>query len=190
MKIENFNNKIQQQISLLEEEYNNRKDSWNIPRDEALFLNMLIKIKKPKIILEIGTSYGYSTLFLAEAAHEINATVITIDINPEKTKIAKQNITNAGLLETVEFITQDANEAIKKLKENPEFIFLDGKKTDYLTQFNILQTKIKKPCLFAADNAIDLAKNMKEYLEFVRNQKNLQSVLIPIGNGLELTYVK
>ncbi|HIH42362.1 TPA: DUF1442 domain-containing protein [Candidatus Woesearchaeota archaeon] len=184
-----FPQNIQQQLLFIEKEYNNRENSWNIPREEGIFLNLLIKLQKPKIILEIGTSYGYSTLFLAEAAKKVNAKLITIDINPEKTKIARQNIEKAGLSEFVKFITDDANTAIQSLKEMPNFIFLDAKKTDYLFQFKYFEKHTQKSCRIAADNAIDLAKNMKDFLEYVANNKNLQTVLVPIGNGMQLSII-
>ncbi len=192
-QLNHFPEKVKQQLLFIEKEYNHRKDSWNIPYDEGIFLNLLVKTKKPKTILEIGTSYGYSTVFFAEAAAKVGAKLITVDINPEKTKIARENIEKAGLSSVVEFVTNDANIALKELLAKgvkPDFIFLDAKKTDYLQQFMLLEKSVLQPCVIAADNAIDLAENMKDFLDYLQQNSQLLHVIVPIGNGIALCYLE
>src|SRR3989344_5118119 len=171
-------------------------NAWSIPREEAQFLHALLKSLRPKTILEIGTSTGYSTIWFALAARAFGGKVFTIEHDPAKIKIAKENFRKAGAGKTIRILGGDANKILGnrgKLKIGGrrgamiDFIFLDGVKSEYLQQFKWVHPHLRRGGVVAADNAGDFAAQMKDYLKFVRTNKKLHTVFVPIGNGVELT---
>jgi len=160
---------------------------YNIPPETGEFFYMLVKIAKSKNILEVGTSNGYSTIWLAEASKQNNGKVTTIEISEHKVKMAMENFKRAKLDNTIKIIHGDALEEIPKLIAKFDFLFLDAIKEDYIDYFELAYPKLTKNAIIVADNAIMFEKYMKDYLSYVRNHKNLRSVLIPIGTGVEFS---
>ena len=159
----------------------------NITRDVGLFLNILVKATKATSLLEIGTSNGYSTIWLGLATQENNGQLITLEVDPRKVKLAKENLEKAGLANTVKLIEGDAKETLRMLEKEFDFVFLDAEKEDYLEFFHLIFPKLKIGGIIVADNVISHAEDLKEYVDFVRANPNTQSVLVPIGRGEELT---
>ncbi len=159
----------------------------NITPDVGLFLNILVKATKATSILEIGTSNGYSTIWLGLATQENNGQLITLEVDPRKVKLAKENIERAGLVKTVKLIEGDAKETLRILEKEFDFVFLDAEKEDYLEFFHLIFPKLKIGGVIVADNVISHAEDLKEYVDYVRANPNTQSVLVPIGRGEELT---
>lgn len=160
------------------EEFGKENRMFNIPKEAGEFLNLLVRIKKPKKILEIGTSNGYSTIWLGLEGDE----VVTIERDGEKRKLAKKNFEKAGL-KNIKIIEGDALEILPKLNEKFDFVFLDAIKKNYIKYFKLI--KFDKNAIVVADNI--LTHNLKEYCDFVR--KNYKSYLIKIGNGMEVTFI-
>lgn len=159
----------------------------NITPDVGLFLNILVKATKATSILEIGTSNGYSTIWLGLATQENNGQLITLEVDPRKVKLAKENLEKAGLVNTVKLIEGDAKETLRILEKEFDFVFLDAEKEDYLEFFHLIFPKLKIGGVIVADNVISHAEDLKEYVDYVRANPNTQSVLVPIGRGEELT---
>ena len=166
---------------------------WCIPGEEAQFLHLLITIARPKFILEIGTSIGFSTIWLASAANVYGGTVKTIEINEERMREAEQNFKKAKL-NNITFLKGDANTILRELKAPFNFILFDAGKEHYLEQLKMLENNgcIKAGTIVCADNAViqEDKKKMKlaEYLEYVRTSGKYQSSYIPFENGLEVSY--
>ncbi|MAG91692.1 methyltransferase [Candidatus Woesearchaeota archaeon] len=158
----------------------------NIPPDTGQFFHMLVLISKAKHILEVGTSNGYSTIWLAEAVKQNNGKVTTIEISEHKMKMALENFKRARL-DNINLIHGDALKEIQKLDEKFDFLFLDAIKKDYINYFKLAYPKLTENAVIVADNAIIFAEKMKEYLDHVRNSKDLKSVLVPIGTGVEFS---
>lgn len=159
----------------------------NITPDVGLFLNILVKATKATSILEIGTSNGYSTIWLGLATQENNGQLITLEVDPRKVKMAKENLEKAGLVNTVKLIEGDAKETLRILDKEFDFVFLDAEKEDYIEFFDLILPKLKIGGVIVADNVISHAEYLKEYVDYVRANPNTQSVLVPIGRGEELT---
>lgn len=170
-----------------------------ITRDTGIFYNMLLRIQKPKKILEIGTSFGYSTLWFAEAISK-NSKIITIEKNPKKIKFAKNNFRKAGVLNKIEIKEGIARDALiqlsrskSKTQERFDFIFIDADKEEYPFYFDICLPMLKEGGIIAADNIIfprRFKKHIKKYLNHINGVKNVQSITIPIGNGQEISFKK
>jgi len=147
-----------------------RREFRNVSRETGMFLNQLIKKYKPKNILEIGMSNGYSAIWLASAAEEINAKAAAIEIDENKISLAKENFKRAAL-KNINIIHGAALEIIPKLKEKYDFIFIDAVKSEYLKYLRLLIPKLNKPAVITAHNVISWKHKMLDYLEFVKQFK-------------------
>ena len=159
---------------------------YNISADTGQFFNILIRISKAKNILEVGTSNGYSTIWLAEAAKQNKGKVTTIEIAEHKVNMAAENFKKTKL-SNIKIVHGDAIKEIPKLKGKFDFLFLDAIKEDYINYFRLAYPKLTKSSVIVADNAIMFEKYMKDYLSYVRNHRNMRSVLMPIGSGVEFS---
>ena len=101
--------------------------------------------------------------------------------------MAGENFKLAKLDKTIRMVHGDALKEIPKLKGNFDFLFLDAVKEDYINYFKLAYPKLAKGAVIVADNAIMFEKYMKDYLSYVRNHRNMRSVLMPIGSGVEFS---
>jgi predicted O-methyltransferase YrrM len=153
-------------------------------------MNLLIKGAKAKTILEVGSSYGYSTVWLAEAVRETGGSVISLEIHPEKQKHARDSIERAGLLAFVDFQLDDARESLGKLTRAIDFVLLDLWKDLYIPCFDLFYPKLKPGALIVADNMIfpEVSREAAAaYQKHIRTKPGIQSLLVPVGFGLELS---
>jgi predicted O-methyltransferase YrrM len=154
------------------------------------FLHSLILARRPARILELGTSYGYSTLFLADAARQIGASVITMDLADYKQAEARANIERAGLGELVEFRLGDAVALIESDPGPFDLVLLDIWKDLYVPCLEAFHPKLSDEAIVAADNMIEPAAarlDARKYRAAVRALPDMQSALLPIGSGIELS---
>jgi predicted O-methyltransferase YrrM len=174
------------------EELNKRWDEFLLPIGPATgeVLNILIKEARCKTLLEIGTSYGYSTVWLAEAARATGGKVISLDIAPEKQDYARASLTKAGLADLVEFRHGDARDLLGAMRERIDFVLLDLWKVFYISCFDLFYPKLNPGAFIAADNMIlpeFSLEDTKKYQQHVRAKAGIQSILLPIGSGIELS---
>jgi predicted O-methyltransferase YrrM len=153
-------------------------------------LNLLVRQLKPKTILEIGTSYGYSTIWLAEAASAIGAKVITLELNPAKSRYARESLAKIGLAGVVDFRVGDALQLIAALPGPFDSILLDLWKNLYVPCFDLFYPKLSPGALIVADNMIHPEfdrQHAAQYRKHARSKPHIESLLLPIGSGLELS---
>ena len=177
-------------LKKMEEYSRSNSGVHSIPREEGEFFYIIVCLFKPRKILELGTSIGYSTTWLGLAAKEYGGKIKTVEINPDKVAIARKNFDEAGLSKTITVIEGDINKELEKMRGKFDFVFLDSEKKEYLKHFRMLFPHLRKGGLVAADNAGTHELQMRDYLWHVRNSKGLASVFVPIGNGVELTVKK
>ena len=181
-------NKILKEINIYATAHHNT--TWCVPWEEGEFLYKIVKEKKPKSILECGTSIGFSTLWLAAAAEEYEGVIKTIDIDEGRQNQAREYIQKAGL-ENVTFILGEVIKTVKEMQEQFDLIFLDCGKEHYLNIIPLLEKNncIQKGTIIVADNTkiIEGKKNEKliEYLTYLR--KNYVSKAIDMENGMEMS---
>jgi predicted O-methyltransferase YrrM len=174
-------------------------DEWLARRDEFLIsvgpatgqlLNILAKSIKAKTILELGTSYGYSTVWLAEAARATGGRLITIDKAANKQDYARSMLARANLTKQVEFRLGDALDTMAALTGPFDFVLVDLWKELYVKAFDLFYPKLSPGAIIAADNMI-LPENYREdalrYRKHIRSKPKIDSVLIPVGSGVELS---
>jgi predicted O-methyltransferase YrrM len=154
------------------------------------FLHSLILAKRPARILELGTSYGYSTLFLADAAKQIGGQLITMELADYKQAEARARMAQAGLSDVVEFRLGDAVAMIKADTGRFDLVLLDIWKDLYIPCLNAVYPKLSDEGIIAADNMIEPAMardDVRRYRAAVHTLPELQTTLLPIGNGIELS---
>jgi len=168
------------------------RDEFLLPvgPEVGAFLHALIIARQPKRILELGTSYGYSTLFMADAARAVGATVVTMELADWKQAHAREQMAAAGLSEVVDFRLGDAVAMIEADEGPFDFVLLDIWKDLYLPCFNAFYPKLSDEAIIAADNMIyppQAREDVRTYRAAVRAKADLQTTLLPIGSGIELS---
>lgn len=181
-----MNHSIQKLLNELENFGQKNKGYFNIPASTGKFFYNLALISKPKNILEIGTSNGYSTIWLSEAAKQNKGRVTTIEISDFKVKIAKENFKRSKL-NNIKIIHGDALKEIPKLDQKYDFMFIDAIKRYYIDYLRLAEKNLKKGSIIVADNAVMFKDKMKNYLNYVEKGKNYSSILVPIGTGVEFS---
>lgn len=156
----------------------------NITRDTGALLAVLVQTRSATAVLEIGTSNGYSTLWLAEAVQRLNGRVTTVERDEGKLALATHNFRRAGL-EAV--ITQLAGEASALLPTLPEegyqLIFLDSDRQQYQAWWSEIRRLLAPRGLLVVDNAISHQSEMQGWMAQVRRDPGFITALVPVGKG-------
>jgi predicted O-methyltransferase YrrM len=153
-------------------------------------VNTLIKEMKCRNLLEIGTSYGYSTIWLAEAARQTGGQVITLELRPAKAEHARGQLERAGLLSQVQMKIGDALKSLDELAGPFDFVLIDLWKDLYIPVFDRVYPKLADGALVVADNMIypeGVRHLARAYREHVRAARDMTSVLLPVGSGVEVS---
>jgi predicted O-methyltransferase YrrM len=141
-------------------------------------------------VLELGTSYGYSTLILADAVRHVGGTLITMDLADYKQAEARAAIDRAGLSDVVDFRLGDAIALIEADPGPFDLVLLDIWKDLYLPCLNAFYPKLSDEGIIAADNMVEPAMarpDVRIYRAAVRALPDMQTALLPIGSGIELS---
>jgi predicted O-methyltransferase YrrM len=176
------------------QEWLRRRDEFLLEVGEsvAALMHILVREAKAKTVLEVGTSYGYSTVWLADAARATNGKVITMDVSAQKQAYARGMLERAGLGEYVVFQCGDALELIDEMKETVDFVLIDLWKDVYIPCFDRVIKKASRGAIIVADNMIFPPDNQAmaaAYRDHVRRQPGVESVLLPAGHGIEVSRV-
>jgi caffeoyl-CoA O-methyltransferase len=179
-----------------------------ITYETGLFFNILLKAMKAKRVLEVGTSTGYSALWLAEALLHTGASskdrrlvsgkpLITIEKDPTKIKRAYKNFSDAKVSDKIHLMKGPALENLLKLSKGTfkngylfDFIFLDADKENLKQYFDLVLPMLRKGGIIATDNVLypkDYRPIMTSFLKYVRAKPDIRSVTVPIGHGEEIT---
>lgn len=162
----------------------------SVGREAGTLLYLLATGEQSKRILELGSSYGYSTVWLAAAARATGGKVTSLELRDFKIEHARQALTRAGLSTRVEFHQGDCLETLKTLPGPFDFVLLDVWKDLYLPCFELFHPKLAPGALVIADNMLLPAvvrPQAEAYRARVRQAGDLDSVLLEIGNGVEIS---
>jgi len=142
---------------------------------------------KPKRILEVGTLIGYSAILMGRELDK-KSRIITIENHAEEAKAAEENIRKAAISAKVQVIAGDAIQVIPTLKDSFDFVFIDADKTEYFDYLRLMENKLRKGSVVVADNAGFFARQMKDYLDYVRTSGKYSSRFVQVGDdGLEIS---
>jgi predicted O-methyltransferase YrrM len=178
--------------TLTPEEFGRRRDEMLLPvgRAAGTLMNLLIKGGAARRILEVGSSYGYSTTWLAEAARTVDGKVISLELKAAKTEYARAELARAGLAGYVEFRIGDALASLAELPGPFDFVLVDLWKDLYVPVFEQLYPKLAQGAIIVADNMLQpetARAHARAYRERVRAAPDMSSVLLELGNGLEVS---
>jgi len=154
-----------------------------VPRETGRFLALAAASAPPGPWVEIGTSAGYSAMWLALAARERGARLITFELLAEKARIARETIALAGVGDVVELREGDAVDGLAAI-DGVSFCFLDAEKDVYLRCWQTVAPKLVPGALFLADNVISHRADMEDFLAAVDSDPRVDSVIVPIGSGV------
>ncbi|MDS7926098.1 O-methyltransferase [Acinetobacter sp. V115_6] len=157
----------------------------NIEAESAKLLSQFIRMQQAKSILEIGTSTGYSTLWLAEAAQATHGKVTTLEIDANRSNEAKRHAAELALDELVDFWVGDAADYLKEAQETFDFILLDAERPAYENYWPDLKRLMKpKGGVLIIDNVISHAAEVSSFLALIKKDENFMSSILPVGAGL------
>lgn len=174
-----------------------------IRKEMESFLKVMIELKKPSRILEVGTAIGYSAILMAQAMPE-ECTITTIENYDKRIPIARANIEKAGLTDRIRLIEGDAIQVIPQLQEKYDFVFMDAAKGQYINFLPHVMDKMNKGAVMISDNVLqegDLIESrfaierrnrtihsrMREYLYQLKNMDEFHTTIVPIGDGISVS---
>ena len=155
--------------------------------DAAKFVSLLAVSQQAKNIVEVGSGAGYSTLWLAYAASKTGGKVIACEIDPAKADEARTNLEKAGMAAFAEVLTGDAREALRHQDEPVDFLFIDGDYGQYETYFDVVYKRMRVGSTVVANHVVAAENDLADYTTYVQNHPNLESVTIPLAQGLEFS---
>ncbi|MDP2642716.1 MAG: class I SAM-dependent methyltransferase [Candidatus Peregrinibacteria bacterium] len=178
--------------NLLKELALTRETFWNIPEETGKFLNLLIISQKYKTVLEIGTSNGYSGIWLAEALSQVakpsktkSPHLYTIESNLKKRfGLATENFKKSGLSKYITQILGHAPDAIPKTPRKFDLAFFDATKYEHILYWNAMKHRINKGGTIVVDNITSHKDALKNFTKEVQKDKNFTTVILPLGTGL------
>lgn len=168
------------------------QDFWNVDRPSANFLNMMVKITNSKSALEIGTSNGYSGIWIAKALKQTGGHLTTLEYWEKRSSLAIENFKRAGVNDIITTITGDAIEILKEMKEKNspkfDFIFVDANKAEYIEYYKSYDSLLDVGGVIIADNILSHYKKTKDFVETLMNNPNYQSQILNFEAGMMLSY--
>jgi predicted O-methyltransferase YrrM len=159
----------------------------NVEPPTAELLGVLIRATGARRILELGTSNGYSTIWLADAAERTAGEVVTVDVDPIRTELASENLRGAGLEALVELRVEDASETLSGSEDGEwEFVFLDSERPAYPSYLRDLVRTLAPRGLLAIDNVKSHAHELVDFTSLIEAEPALTQTVVPVGAGLRL----
>lgn len=177
-----------------------------IRRETQSLLKVLLRIKTPSRILEVGTAVGFSALLMSTYGPE-NCRITTIENYDKRIPIARENFKKAGKEEQITLLEGDAREILKTLEEPFDFIFMDSAKGQYIHFLPDILRLLSRGGILISDNVLQdgdiieshfaverrnrtIYKRMREYLSALKNSDVLETSILPLGDGVALSVKK
>lgn len=167
-----------------------QKDFWNIPRKTGVLINTFIKMMNIQNVLEIGTSNGYSGLWIAKALKATGGRLTTIEYYEKRQSIAIENFKKCGVFDIVTPLQGDACECIQALDENTkfDFVFIDANKREYVKYFELIKPHLTQKALIVADNIISHAEKVQTFVDAVNSNDEFQYEIVEVPGGILIAY--
>jgi predicted O-methyltransferase YrrM len=160
----------------------------NLEPDTARLVYILMRGNGARRVLEIGTSNGYSTIWLASAAAVNGGRVTSIDVSAEKQAMARENLQRAGLAGFVNFVRGPAETMVKDLTGPFDVVLFDADRKGAAANLEVLLPKLEPSALLLADNVLSHPDEIAAYLEALKKLEGFEHVVVPIGKGLSVAY--
>ena len=168
-----------------EEMIKNKILLWQVPENTAKFLHIMVSLVRPKLILELGTSGGFSTLHMAEKIIEWNGHIHTIEFSEYRANIAKETIAKTQLNDTITLHVGKIAPVIDAWSEkNIDFVFIDADKPAYLENFQKIEPFLTEKAVVVCDNILDSLEKMQPFIDYVKQHEGFACNIIDLDNGL------
>lgn len=177
-----------QQQEILAELEKTQKEFWNISHASANFLNMLIKISGAKNVIEVGTSNGYSGIWIANALKETGGHLTTIEYWEKRIVLAQENFNKCGVDDIITIKQGEACDVLKEIDFEIDFAFIDANKEEYVKYFDLINLKLKKGGIITADNITSHAEKVAPFVEKIKSTPNYQVEILDLPGGMLLAY--
>jgi predicted O-methyltransferase YrrM len=164
---------------------------WSVPRKDGEFLQLMVKATRAITVLELGTSHGFSAIWMGLGLEETGGRLTTIEIDKERHDLARRHVSEAGLSQRVTLIKGDAHVEVAKLDGPFDFVFMDADKEGQVDYFNKLYPKKLLPGgILAVHNAIRQARSMQDYLKLIQRHPDFDTVTLSLtmDDGFCLSY--
>ena len=159
----------------------------NVEPPTAELLGVLIRASRARRILELGTSNGYSTIWLGDAAQSTGGSVLSVDNDSERTELARGNLRAVGLERLVELRTEDAAHTLERSPDDGwDFVFLDAERPAYPGYLPDLLRALAPGGMLAVDNVISHDGELGEFTSLIEAHRELTQTVVPVGAGLRL----
>jgi predicted O-methyltransferase YrrM len=156
----------------------------NITRDTGEFLSVLVQATAARRVLEIGTSNGYSTLWLASATRATGGAVTTVELSDYKVGLARQNFSRSGLAASITLVQDDAGHVLERAADASfDLVFLDAERPEYPGWWPHLKRVLRPGGLLVVDNATSHPEQMAPFVALVKADADFTTSLVPVGNG-------
>jgi len=153
-----------------------------IPPDTGKFIALLAATAPAGTYIEVGTSAGYSSLWLALACEKLGRHLITFEVLPEKARLARETFSRAGVEHSVQLIEEDARRQLHAY-EDIAFCFLDAEKEVYAECYELIIPRMVSGGILVADNAINHRETLEPMLQNALNDRRVDALIVPIGKG-------
>ncbi len=160
----------------------------NLEPETAAMLSILVRSGRRTRLLEIGTSNGYSTIWLAWAARATGGRVTSVEVDPGRQGMADENLGRADLRELVDLRLGDATEVFGDLAGLFDLVFFDADRVSAPAQLELLVPKLAPDAMVLADNVISHPKEVAGYLEALARLPGFDRLVVPVGKGLSIAY--
>lgn len=175
------------QIDELERLGKTRDDALQVPREEGELLAAIALAHNAQIIVEVGTSYGFSGLWWAAALEVTGGHLHTIDFSEKKYIASKSTFAKAGVSHRITNHLGDAHEILTQMVNELDLVFIDADKPSSQAFLEIVWPKLRVGGGVLTDNLLTHREELSEFAKRLRNRPDVHSVLLPVGNGLEWT---
>lgn len=167
-----------------------QKQFWNVPRKTGVLLNMFIKMMNAKSVLEVGTSNGYSGIWLAKALKETGGKLTTIEYYDKRQSVAIENFKICGVDDVVRPLQGSACDVIESLDESEkfDFVFIDANKREYVKYFELVKPHLTPKAMIVADNIISHAEKVQTFIDAVDADDEFQYEIVEVPGGILVAY--
>jgi predicted O-methyltransferase YrrM len=157
----------------------------NVDLNTGAFLWQMVLAIRPKRILEIGSSTGLSTLFLASAAKRVGAQVVGTEVLADRAETNNRQLAKAGLADVATIVAKDHREANEVTGERWDFVFIDAEKDDYPAHLQAIEPLLNPGAVILADNVI--SHDCRAYQEYVRSSGRYTTTTVTQDRGIEMS---
>ena len=171
---------------------NFQRTMLNTTEGDAMMLRILVESSGARRGIEVGSATGFGAVNMGIAFERNGGHLYTLEIDPQMVRKCRDNLQKVGLQNTVTCIEGDALKTLPTLEGEYDFVFIDAVKRDYLKYLKIIEPKLKPGALVVGDNVIRSARAMKDFLDYIQQSPNYDTVIIRASmekkDGMSISY--